>query len=173
MHQLFLLRHAKAESALSGVSDHDRILTEKGRRDAGMLAQAMRKAGLAPEVVLVSTATRTRQTLEELETASVWDEWPNIDALPQLYMATLPQLLNTIRDLPETVRSALIIGHNPGLHELALRLAGHSRADSPALRLAQGYPAATLSEFLVAGSWRQTSEDITSLKRLLSPADSF
>lgn len=170
MHQLFLLRHAKAEPEASGTSDHDRALTAKGRRDAGKIAQAMRKAGLAPDVVLVSTATRTRQTLEELENGTVWDEWPNIDALPQLYMANPAQLLNTIRDLPETVRSALIIGHNPGLHELALRLAGDSHGQAQEF-LHAGYPPATLSEFLVTGTWRRTGEDTTSLKFFLQPQD--
>ena len=170
MHQLFLLRHAKAEPEASSRSDHDRVLTAKGRRDAGKIAQVMRKAGLAPDVVLVSTATRTRQTLEELENAPVWDEWPNIDALPQLYMANPAQLLNTIRDLPETVRSALIIGHNPGLHELALRLAGEARTHGGE-PLSEGYPTATLSEFLVTGTWRRTGEDPTSLKLFLRPQD--
>lgn len=167
MHQLFLLRHAQAEPIANGVSDHDRPLTARGRRGAGKIAQAMRKAGLAPEVVLVSTALRTRQTLEELENGPVWDEWPNIDSLPQLYMATLPQLLNTIADFPETVRSALIIGHNPGLQELALRLSAGGQPDATTMRLAEGYPTATLSEFLVAGRWRQISQGVTSLKRLL------
>lgn len=167
MHQLFLLRHAKAEPEASGVLDHDRALTAKGRQEAGKIAQAMRKAGLAPEVVLVSTALRTRQTLAELENGPVWDEWPNIDELPQLYMATLPQLLGTIRDLPETVRSALIISHNPGLYELALRLASGAKADSQGARLAEGYPTATLSEFLITGRWRRAGEDATSLERVI------
>lgn len=167
MHQLFLLRHAKAEPGMNNISDHERALTAGGCRDAGKIAHVMRKAGLAPEVVLVSTSLRTRQTLEALENASVWDEWPNIDALPQLYMATLPQLLETIRSLPETVRSALIIGHNPGLHELALWLCAGGHGDGFNPHLAEGYPPATLSEFLVATSWRTVGEDTTSLKRLV------
>lgn len=167
MHQLLLLRHAAAEPGTNGVSDHDRVLTARGRLDAGKIARAMRKAGLAPEVVLVSTAMRTQQTLEELENAPVWDEWPNIDALPQLYNATMPQLLSTIRDLPETVRSALIIGHNPGLQELALRLSGGTRLDTSADSHEDEYPTGTLSEFLIAGRWRQTGQDITNLQRFL------
>ena len=170
MHQLFLLRHAKAEPGGGVLQDHDRPLTANGRHDAGKIAQAMRKAGLAPEVVLVSTALRTQQTLEALENASVWDEWPNIDALPQLYMATPPQLLNTIRDLPETVRSALIIGHNPGLHEVALRLAGGAWPDAMNPGPGEGYPTATLSEFLITGRWRQASAETASLKRVLRAA---
>ena len=171
MHQLILLRHAKAETEAKDLSDHDRALTEKGRRAAGKIGQAMRKAGLAPEVVLVSTATRTQQTLEELENATVWDEWPNIDSLPQLYMATPPQILGTLRDLPETVRSAIVIGHNPGLHELALSLAGSGRADETAARIDEGYPTAALAEFLVTTPWRQLAPGAASLKRFLLPKD--
>ncbi len=171
MHQLILLRHAKAETETKGLADHDRALTEKGRRAAGQIGQAMRKAGLAPEVVLVSTATRTQQTLEELENAPVWDEWPNIDALPQLYMATPPQILGALRDLPETVRSAIVIGHNPGLHELALTLAGPARADEAAARIDEGYPTAALSEFLVTSPWRQLGPGTAGLKRFLLPKD--
>lgn len=171
MHQLIFLRHAKAEAAAKGQSDHDRALTEKGRAAAGKIGKAMRRSGLAPEVVLVSTATRTRQTLEELENTPVWDEWPNIDSLPQLYMATPPQILGALRDLPETVRSAIVIGHNPGLHELALSLAGSSRPDEATARIDDAYPTATLAEFLVTTPWRQLAPGSASLKRFLLPKD--
>ncbi|MBU6418712.1 MAG: histidine phosphatase family protein [Proteobacteria bacterium] len=171
MHQLFLLRHAKAEAEAKGQADHDRALTDNGRRAARKIGQAMRKAGLAPEVVLVSTAARTQQTLEELENAPVWDEWPNIDNLPQLYMATPPQILSALRGLPETVRSAIVIGHNPGLHELALTLTGPDRTDSALARIDEGYPTAALCEFLITGTWRQLGPGSASLKRFLLPKD--
>lgn len=167
MHQLFLLRHAKAEHS-SSISDHSRALTDKGRFDAGEIGKAMRLAGLTPDVVLVSTALRTQQTLEALEQAGVWDEWPNIDALPQLYMATPAQMLSALRDLPETVRSVLVVGHNPGVHSLALQLAGEQPPAAEFERLQHGYPTATLSEFLITGPWRGLGTTGSSnLKRLL------
>ena len=166
MHQLFLLRHAKAEHSGS-VSDHNRALTDKGRFDAAEIGKAMRLAGLAPEVVLVSTALRTQQTLEALEHAGVWDEWPNIEPLPQLYMATPPQMLSALRDLPETVRSVLVVGHNPGVHSLALQLAGEQPPAADYARLQNGYPTSTLSEFLTTGPWRGLgTTGSSSLKRL-------
>lgn len=168
MHQLFLLRHARAESASAKISDHDRPLTPEGRQDAGRIGKAMRAAGLAPDVVLVSTSMRTQQTLETLEQHAVWDEWPNIDALPQLYMATPPQILNTLHDLPETVRSVLVVGHNPGLHMLALQLAGDQPLSADFKPLQQDYPTATLSEFLVTGPWRRLgATGSSSLQRLI------
>ncbi|MBU6397576.1 MAG: histidine phosphatase family protein [Rhodospirillales bacterium] len=171
MHQLIFLRHAKAEAEARGQSDHSRALTDKGRHAAKKIGQAMRTAGLAPEVVLVSTATRTQQTLEELENTPVWDEWPNIDSLPQLYMATPQQMLGILQNLPETVRSAIVIGHNPGLHGLALELAGATRPDPATARIDEGYPTGALAEFLVTTSWKQLGQGGASLKRFLLPKD--
>jgi len=171
MHQLILLRHAKAAPAGGGLVDHDRPLTDTGRAAASTLGQAMRRAGLAPEVVLVSTALRTQQTLEGLEGADVWDEWPNIESLPALYMAPPAIILDALRELPETVRSALVIGHNPGLHELALSLAGPLRSRPELERIDDGYPTGTLSEFTVPHSWRQLKAGGAALTRFLTPKD--
>lgn len=164
-----LLRHAKAAPAGANFADHDRPLTEGGRAAAAAIGHAMHKAGLAPEVVLVSTALRTQQTLEALEAANVWDEWPNIDALPMLYMAPPGQILDALHALPETVRSALVIGHNPGLHELALSLAGPLRPHPELRRIDEGYPTCALAEFLVAQPWRQLKTGGAALQRFLVP----
>jgi phosphohistidine phosphatase len=169
MHQLILLRHAKAEPQGS-TPDHERTLTDAGRAAAGKIGRAMRKAGLAPDVVLVSTATRTQQTLEALEQENVWDEWPNIDSLPQLYMATPGQLRDVLHDLSESVRSALVIGHNPALHELALSLMG--TPTRPELkRMEDGFPTAAMAEFLVTTPWRRLSPNGASLQRFIVPKD--
>jgi phosphohistidine phosphatase len=171
MHQLILLRHAKAAAKLAGSTDHERPLTASGRRGATVVGQAMRKAGLSPDVVLVSSALRTQQTLQALEAVGVWDEWPNIDTLPALYMAAPNQIRDLLRDLPETVRSALVIGHNPGLHELALALADPADPRPEQSRLSDGFPTASLAEFLITSTWRNLSPRTAALQRFLQPAD--
>jgi phosphohistidine phosphatase len=171
MHQLILLRHAKAAPKAAGSSDHERPLTEAGRGAATAIGRAMRKAGLAPDVVLVSSALRTQQTFEALEAAAVWDERPNIDSLPALYMAPPHQIRDMLRGLPETVRSALVVGHNPGLHELALSLAGPLNPQPDLARMSHGFPTASLAEFLVTTPWRRLGPGATSLQRFLQPAD--
>ena len=88
MHQLILLRHAKAAASAADGSDHARPLTDAGSVAAAGIGRAMRQAGLAPDVVLVSPSQRTQQTFAALETAGVWAEWPNVESLPALYMAT-------------------------------------------------------------------------------------
>jgi phosphohistidine phosphatase len=169
MHQLILLRHAKAAAAAGG-SDHDRPLTDSGTAAAAGIGRAMRQAGLAPDVVLVSPSQRTQQTFAALEAAGVWAEWPNVESLPALYMASPHQMRDILRDLPETVRSAMIIGHNPGLHELARKLAGPALGPEHA-RLTESYPTATLTEFLITTPWRQLGAKAASLQRLLAAKD--
>jgi phosphohistidine phosphatase len=170
MHQLILLRHAKAAAAAAGGSDHDRPLTGPGNAAAASIGVAMRQAGLAPDVVLVSPSRRTEQTFAALEAAGVWAEWPNVESLPALYMASPHQMRDILRALPETVRSAMIIGHNPGLHELARKLAGTAQSREHA-RLAEGYPTATLTEFLITTPWRQLGAKAANLQRFVAAKD--
>jgi phosphohistidine phosphatase len=171
MHQLILLRHAKANPETIGGSDHDRPLTEAGKQAALRIGQAMLKAGLAPDVVLVSAALRTQQTLEALENAWLWEERPNIDTLPALYMASANQIRDLLAGLPETVRSALVIGHNPGLQDFAQRLAGPVTGKPELSRLADSYPTASLTEFLITTPWHRIGTGTAALQRFLQPAD--
>ncbi|HQT64544.1 MAG TPA: histidine phosphatase family protein [Acidocella sp.] len=171
MHQLFLLRHAKAARPSAEISDHDRPLTQEGLRATAKLGQFMRKAGLAPDVVLVSSALRTQETLEALEAAQVWDERPNIDTIPGLYMATPMQIRDFVRELPETVRSAMVIGHNPGLHDAALGLASAAGQKPEFTQLSEGYPTASLSEFLITTQWHKVGTGTGTLQRFVRPVD--
>jgi phosphohistidine phosphatase len=171
MHQLLLLRHANAAKDDPPLSDHARPLSAAGRQAATAMRGALRELGLQPDVVLVSSARRALETLDELEP---WDEMPLIEPLDALYMATSQQLLKILRGIAETVRSALIIGHNPGLHELALLLVGGKAAalrDPRLGRLAEGFPAAALAEFTLSGPWRSLSPSGARPVRLIAPSD--
>ena len=175
MRQLLLLRHAKSSWADKGASDQDRPLNARGRRAAALMRGAMLDLGLAPDIVLVSPARRTRETLDALEP---WDEAPLIEPMDKLYLATAAQLLEVLREIPETARSVLLIGHNPGLHDLSLRLVG--RGDAPAgthasgqarAWLAEAYPTGALAEFGIAGSWAHLDTGGGQLIRFLRPRD--
>jgi len=121
MRQLLLLRHAKSSWDDKTLPDRDRPLNPRGRRSAAAMRLAMRDLGLAPDMVMLSPSRRTTETLDALEP---WDEVPLIDPMAGLYLATAAQLLEVLHDAPETVRSVMLIGHNPGLHDLAVRLVG-------------------------------------------------
>jgi phosphohistidine phosphatase len=171
MRQLLLLRHAKSSWDDPRLSDHARPINARGKRNAEAMADAMRELGLGPDVVLVSSARRTLQTLEAI---GPLDGSPLIEPMDAIYLAAWPTLLDTLRDVRETTRSVLLIGHNPGLHELAMALAGAAgmaNGDDNAMRLANGYPTASLTEFSIAVPWHRLEAGSGRLVRFLTPAD--
>ncbi|HUB16543.1 MAG TPA: histidine phosphatase family protein [Acetobacteraceae bacterium] len=168
MHQLLLLRHAKSSWHDSELADRDRPLNERGRRAATTMRKAMHRLGLAPDLVLVSPARRTLQTLEALEP---WDETPLIEHVEALYLAAPAQLLGVLRDIPETVRSALLIGHNPGLHDLAQTLTADMPATDTSRRLEAAYPTGALAEFTIPGPWLRIGPGAGRLTRFITPRE--
>jgi phosphohistidine phosphatase len=168
MHQLLLLRHAKSSWDDATLPDRDRPLNKRGRRAAAAIGGAMRELGLAPDVVLVSTSRRTQETLAELEP---WDGTPNIELMETLYLASAAQLLAVVRGMSETMRSLLLIGHNPGMHELAVMLAGRRGPGEATNRISAAYPTGALAEFAIAVPWRQLHAGGGQLVRFLTPRD--
>jgi len=165
------MRHAKSSWDDPKMPDHARPLNARGRQAAAAMRRAMRDLGLEPDVVLVSSARRTLQTMEALEP---WQETPLIEPMDGLYLVSAPQMLAVLHEVAETARSVLLLAHNPGLHDLALLLAGAQgmAADTPAIhRLAESYPTGALAEFVVAGPWRTLGEGGGQLLRFLCPRD--
>jgi phosphohistidine phosphatase len=163
MHQLLLLRHAKSSWGDAKLADRDRPLSKRGRRAAERMAQAVHELGLTPDVVLVSPSRRTMETLAALEP---WDEMPVVEPVDALYLATAQQLLAILRGMNETIRSAMVVGHNPGMHELAVQLAGSS-----AEQLTASFPTAALAEFSVGTQWRHLDRAGTRMVRFVIPKD--
>lgn len=163
MHTLFLLRHAKSSWADSTLPDAERPLAPRGRRDAKLIAEHLRRLGIEPELVLCSTAVRTRETLDVIRPAS-----PNSElALAQeLYAAGADELLARIRQVPATVESVMVIGHNPGLHQLALVLA--STGDELD-RLEAKFPTAALATLTLTSVWRQVAPGDATLTAYVVP----
>jgi phosphohistidine phosphatase len=172
MHQLLLLRHAKSSWDDAGLpDDRDRPLNKRGRRSVVAMRQAMRELGLVPDVVLVSPARRTQETLAKLEP---WDDTPLIEPMEALYLASIQDLLGVLHGVNETVRSVLLIGHNPGLQELAVMLSDTHRdtgSGETAKRIVAGFPTGALAEFAVAGPWHQLDAGGGRLMRFLAPRD--
>ncbi len=171
MRQLLLLRHAKSSWTDPSLDDRDRPLNPRGQRSAAAMRQVMHDIGLAPDIVLVSPSRRTMQTLQALEP---WDDTPLVEPLDALYLASARQLLGVLNDVAMTARSVLLVGHNPGLHELALLLVGNqtmSLAHADMRRLASGLPAGALVEFAIAGPWSELGEGGGRLQRFVAPRD--
>ncbi len=134
MRRLMLLRHAKTEHDAPSGHDQDRRLDERGRLDAAAIGTWIGRHPPLPDAVLVSTAVRAQQTWEIARDAmkdavQQRPPQPQVELLDELYGAEPAQLLRIIRMAEVTDPARLmLIGHNPGMHELALMLAGSGDA---------------------------------------------
>jgi phosphohistidine phosphatase len=127
MRRLVVLRHAKAARPY-GVPDPERPLAPRGRRDAPAAGRALAAADCLPDLALCSTAVRARRTWE-LASAQ-WGTPPPVRHDGRLYAAGAPALLRVVRETPPEVATLLLLGHNPGLQDLVLDLAGDGLDDT-------------------------------------------
>jgi phosphohistidine phosphatase len=121
MRRLLLLRHAKTERPAPGQRDRDRKLTERGRLDAPIIGAYMARHRLIPDLVLVSPAVRTLETWELA--AAALGKTPRLTKDEGIYNANTDILAELIRET-DAARTLLMIGHNPGMHDLARQLIG-------------------------------------------------
>jgi phosphohistidine phosphatase len=130
MRRLMLLRHAKTENDAPSGRDQDRRLDDRGRKDAAEIGGWIGRHPPFPDLVLVSPAIRAHQTWE-IAWEAMKDEAPEpqVELLPELYGADPSQMLQTIRTASTSdPQRLMVVGHNPGMHELALALAGSGDA---------------------------------------------
>jgi phosphohistidine phosphatase len=168
--QLFLLRHAKSSWDDLALPDHDRPLSKRGRKAAAAMRRLAQSDGLSPDRVYVSSALRTMKTLEAIEP---WDDPPIVEVREDLYLAPASKILELLRGVPEAARAVLLIGHNPGLQDLAVLLMGGDGqgAKDAARRLADSYPTGALTEFELDCSWLQIGRGSGRLRRFVTPRE--
>lgn len=128
MRRLILFRHAKAERPELGVEDRGRSLVERGRKEAGKIGAYMAAHALKPDRVVVSPAARTQETWKYLSAA--FRPAPGSTMVERLYDATPHAILAVIKEAPASAHTLMAIGHNPGLHELALMLIAAGDVDA-------------------------------------------
>lgn len=166
MKQLHLLRHGKSSWTDTGLPDHDRPLAGRGRRASRAIARHLSEQGINPELVLCSTARRARETLDRIQPGL---GSPAVLFERDLYAASAPALLERLRTVPDAVESVMLIGHNPGLQDLALDLA---RPSPTARELATKYPTAALATLaFAASSWQELDRETAELVALVRPRD--
>ncbi|SBT94660.1 phosphohistidine phosphatase [Streptomyces sp. DI166] len=150
--RLVVLRHAKSAWP-EGVADHRRPLAPRGRRDAPAAGRELAETGLLPDLALCSTAVRARQTWELA--SGEWASPPPVRHLPQLYAATVADLLDVVHGTSSEVATLLLIGHNPELEQLVVRLAGDA-LDDALERLREKFPTSAIAVLTWRGTaWKQ------------------
>jgi phosphohistidine phosphatase len=166
--QLLVLRHAKSSWDHPGLADHDRPLNPRGQRAVEALRVHLAEGDAVPDLVLCSTARRTVETWEGL--APAWPSAIPVAYEPDLYGATATALLRRIRQVPDSAGCVLVLGHNPGVHDLASGLTGDG-GEHHRLRLDLEFPTAALATLEVPTGWAELAWQGATLADYLMPRD--
>lgn len=167
MRTVSLYRHAKSSWDDPSLDDFDRGLSKRGMASAPRMGACIREAGLVPDLVLCSKAVRTRETFD-LTFAEAGDA-PELRLDARLYLASAATMLDMLRALPDDVRHAMILGHNPGLHALALDLFSHGEPASVDA-ICRKFPTCGLAVVdLEIGGWRRLGVGDGFLRSFMTP----
>lgn len=163
---LLLLRHAKSSWDDPDLTDHERPLAPRGRRASGLIASYLRTNRITPELVLCSSSARTRETLERISAGFAGEVEVEIEK--GLYGTSPDHLLARLQEVSHDVGSLMMIGHAPGIPELARRLAGRG-ADLE--RLQGKFPTAALARLSFEGSWQALGPGTAELVGYVKPRE--
>jgi len=162
--RLVVLRHAK--SAWPDVDDQERPLAARGRRDAPAVGRWLHDAHCVPDLVVCSTARRTRETWELV--AAELDAEPEVLFDPRTYGASAAELLGVVREAPVVRRTVLLIGHQPGVQDLTLLLAGDAE-DDVLERARTKFPTSAIAVLVAAGPWSELAANSALLTDFVIP----
>ncbi|RJY08276.1 SixA phosphatase family protein [Aurantiacibacter aquimixticola] len=166
MKRLGLLRHAKSDWDDMSLRDYDRGLNDRGRKGAALMGKHVREYGAKFDVALASPAQRVKRTLEasELDLDIRFDE--------RAYLADASTLMTLLRAVDGHPEAVLLVGHNPGLQELALELVPAERENDLFGEVMQKYPTAAFAVFeLDIDSWDDLAPGCGSLVHFARPRD--
>ena len=167
MRRLILLRHSTAERATAAQSDQERTLTPQGRADAATIGAYLANHAFRPDVVVVSPAARTRETWRQI--AAALRLAPDARFDDRIYNATAQTLFNVVAETADDSPTVLMLGHNPGLHELAVLLVANGDIDTRE-RLRENFPTSGVAIIDFAlDAWSKLHPRSGRLERFVSP----
>lgn len=168
MRRLILLRHAKSDWP-DGVADQERPLASRGRSAAPRMGAYIAQQGLVADRVLISPARRTRETWELV--SGQMPPVPTAASEPRIYDASCSRLLALVREQPRQIHTLMLIGHNPGMEDLAKTLIA-SGATPDLERLSEKFPTGALAVIdLPVDDWGATNPASGRLDRFIIPRD--
>lgn len=152
MHRLIIFRHGEAERHSESGEDFDRRLVKRGRRESAAMGETLADLGLVPDLALVSPSARTRETWAAIEA-----NFPRAQVRydDRLYHAEAEVVRRLVEEADKDAGVIMVVGHNPGLHELVVRLLTEAAAPANLLARAQrGLPTGAAAVFLIDGAGR-------------------
>jgi len=168
MKTVTLFRHAKSgDKDNPNIDDFDRPLNDRGLKAAPKMGAALRDRGVCPDLILCSPSVRTRQTLK-LAAAAAWDNPPEERFEKKIYEASERTLLKLLRESPGDVDHVMLVGHNPGLQDLAVTLAQPGSAERHALK--EKLPTAAIVSFnFDADAWSDLEPGTGRVRLFITP----
>jgi phosphohistidine phosphatase len=163
--RLFILRHAKSSWDDPGLDDHERPLAPRGQRACKVMGEYLRTNAIEPELVLCSSSRRTRETLEGVAPTGK----RVIEAA--LYSATTGDLVDRLRRVPDDVGSVMLIGHNPSVQMLAMRLARREADAGERASLERKFPTGALATLTFECGWSELGPGRARLAAFLTPRE--
>ncbi|MEG3613856.1 MULTISPECIES: SixA phosphatase family protein [Isoptericola] len=169
--RLVLLRHAKAEPARDPLPDADRPLALKGRKQAGRVGMALTAAHLVPDLALVSSSLRTRQTWDLAAAHLAGRDAITVDVRDELYAASIRDVLELVRGAGSDATTVLVVGHEPTMAATAAYLADRDSDDAALAQVRVGVPTATYSVLHAEDlPWSQWGKKSATLLRVGRPS---
>jgi len=169
MKQLAIFRHAKSDWGNPGQTDFERPLNKRGRKAAKKVGRELRSRGLTFDQIVSSPATRARETVDRF--ALGYEAMPEVRLEPSLYMCSTGTLISVINCLPDDAGTVMIVGHNPGFHDIVLRM---TKPDGNGLRAKVGanYPtgAFALIDFAV-NRWADVEPSSGEIRQVIFPRE--
>ena len=160
MKTLFLLRHAKSSWKDQSLPDFERPLNRRGKQAAEAIGRYLKRELIVPELVLSSPALRARETIERVAKEAKWT--PEIRFDQRIYEAGGLRLLDVVSQIENERKTALLVGHNPGIQELLMLLTGESKR----------VPTAALIKIeLKTSKWPNAADKRAKLAWLIKPRD--
>ncbi len=163
--RIHLLRHAKSSWDDATLGDHDRPLAPRGIKASARLARWISRSDVRPELVLCSSALRTRETLTGIEEAL---GSPRVVVADSLYAASAGALAHRLRRLPSQLSEVLLVGHNPGLADLCQLLAQQSPEKE---QLAEKLPTGALVTLETHLDWADLVSECATITNLVLPRE--
>ena len=166
LRRLILMRHAKSGWP-EGVADHERPLAPRGQSTAPIMGRWLQVAGFRPDLALVSSARRTRETWAYIapflaETSSLIEE--------RLFAASTASMMALVQACPAEISTLMIVAHNPGTQDLAHGLASRMSSDRDAFsRLGRKFPTAGIAVLEAEGEWRAITLGSMMLSQFMTP----
>ena len=164
---LYVLRHAKSDWGDSSLEDFDRPLNARGKKAAKAIGGELRKRKIKPDLVLASPAVRALQTIGRVEDG--YGSKFDVEHEPRIYGCEPETLVDLIKSAPDDVHRLLIVGHNPGLQDLVVKL---SRPGELLDEATEKFPTAALAEIRFdTKSWNEIASGQGILECLVRPRD--